>query len=113
MTKTALVLVDIQNDYFECGTSTLPNMDAAARKAAKVLSHARTNGLEVIHIQHQAAAGAPFLVAETWGAEINPAVAPLDEEALSRRTVPTAFTKPIWMRVYRHWMSRPSGWSVP
>lgn len=91
MAKTALVLVDIQNDYFEGGTWDLPHMDATARQAARVLNHARTNGLDVIHIQHQAASGAPFLVAGTWGGEINPAVVPLDGEAVVTKNRPNSF----------------------
>ena len=91
MTKTALVLVDIQNDYFDGGTWTLPNMTAAAEQAARVLANARASGTDVIHIQHQAASGAPFLVAGTWGGEINAAVTPIDGEAVITKARPNSF----------------------
>mmetsp|Transcript_4795 Transcript_4795/g.7616 ORF Transcript_4795/g.7616 Transcript_4795/m.7616 type:complete len:181 (+) Transcript_4795:52-594(+) len=91
MTKTALVLVDIQNDYFEGGTWTLPHMDASAVQAARVLAHARTEGLDIVHIQHQAAPGAPFLVAGTHGGEINAAVTPLDGEPVITKDRPNSF----------------------
>lgn len=91
MTKTALVLVDIQNDYFEGGTWTLPHMDAAAAKAARVLAHARAEGLDIVHIQHQAAPGAPFLVAGTHGGEINAAVTPQAAEPVITKDRPNSF----------------------
>lgn len=91
MTKTALVLVDIQNDYFDGGTWTLPNMNAATANAARVLDHARAQKLDVIHIQHQAAQGAPFLVADTWGGEINGAVTPTGDEAVITKARPNSF----------------------
>ena len=36
--KTALVLIDIQNDYFKGGTNELVGQEAAAKKAAKIFS---------------------------------------------------------------------------
>ncbi len=91
MTKTVLVLVDIQNDYFDGGTWTLPQMDAAAANAARVLAHARAEGLEIVHIQHQAAPGAPFLVAGTYGGEINATVTPKDGEPVITKDRPNSF----------------------
>lgn len=91
MTKTALVLVDIQNDYFEGGCWTLPNMDAAAAQAARVLANARDTGMDVIHIQHQAASGAPFFVAGTWGGEINTTVTPIGDEPVVIKARPNSF----------------------
>lgn len=91
MTKTALVLVDIQNDYFEGGAWTLPTMNAAAAQAARVLADARNTGMDVIHIQHQAAPNAPFLVAGTWGAQINETVSPIEGERIIAKDRPNSF----------------------
>ena len=41
MSKRALILIDIQNDYFEGGKWTLEGMDSATANAARVLSAAR------------------------------------------------------------------------
>lgn len=49
---TALILIDIQNDYFEGGAMALVGMDAAAANAAKALAQFRARGLPVVHIQH-------------------------------------------------------------
>jgi len=51
-TKTALLLIDIQNFYFEGGSSALVNPVPASLNAAKVLSEFRTKGQIVIHVKH-------------------------------------------------------------
>ena len=91
MTTTALVLVDIQNDYFEGGAWALPNMATAAAHAARVLRGARNDTMDVIHIQHQGAPDAPFLVAGTWGAEISSIVKPIESETVITKDRPNSF----------------------
>ncbi|MTI11734.1 cysteine hydrolase family protein [Sansalvadorimonas verongulae] len=77
----ALLLIDIQNDYFADGKWSLHNMEASAGKAAQVLQHARENGQLVVHVRHENIdEGAPFFVPETKGAEIHSSVAPLEGE---------------------------------
>ena len=48
----ALLLIDIQNDYFPGGAVPLHEMEAAAAQAARLLSHFRARGEPVIHVQH-------------------------------------------------------------
>ena len=72
MTKRALVIVDLQNDYFPNGKWTLEGTDAAADNAAKVLADARARGDLVVHVRHEAKeADAPFFVAGSEGAAIH------------------------------------------
>ena len=52
MTTTALVLIDIQNDYFPGGTMELVGPDAAAKAAALLLETFRQKALPVVHVQH-------------------------------------------------------------
>ena len=49
---TALVLIDIQDFYFPGGRVPLVNPEAASEKAAALLKLFRSQGLEVIHVQH-------------------------------------------------------------
>ena len=44
----ALLLIDIQNDYFPGGAVPLHEMEAAAAQAARLLSHFRARGEPVI-----------------------------------------------------------------
>lgn len=81
MPKRALVLIDIQNDYFPDGRWTLSGMEAAADNAAKLLANARSVGDLVVHVRHEfASADAPFFAPESAGARIHSKVQPIDRE---------------------------------
>lgn len=83
MPKRALVLIDIQNDYFPGGKWTLSGMDLAADNAAKLLSTARASGDLVIHVRHEySTVDAPFFTPHSVGAQIHPKVHSLDGEAV-------------------------------
>ncbi|CAF2052776.1 unnamed protein product [Rotaria magnacalcarata] len=80
-TKRALLVVDIQNDYFPGGLWPLCDMDAAADKAARVLEAARTAGDLVVHIRHEfTTTDAPFFKSESVGAQIHPKAQNLKDE---------------------------------
>ena len=51
--KKALIVVDIQNDYFPGGLWTLSKVEAAAAKAAQVIAAFRESGDLVVHIRHE------------------------------------------------------------
>lgn len=90
--KTALILVDIQMDYFEGGLFEVPDMAKAAGQAALLLTHARRNGWPVLHIRHEAASDtAPFFRPGTSGAEIAPVVAPEAREPVLVKHRPNSF----------------------
>ncbi len=50
--KKALILIDIQNDYFSGGRFELNRTDAAAQNAQSALALFRKKGLPVFHVQH-------------------------------------------------------------
>lgn len=50
--NTALILIDIQNDYFEGGAMTLDGSEKASSNAKLLLNHFRSKGLPVLHVQH-------------------------------------------------------------
>jgi nicotinamidase-related amidase len=50
--KTALLLIDIQNDYFPGGKMELEGPLEAARRAIELLGCFRDHGLPTVHIQH-------------------------------------------------------------
>lgn len=51
--KTALLIIDIQDFYFPGGFSELVEPETAAKNAASILNQFREKELPVIHIQHQ------------------------------------------------------------
>lgn len=92
MSKRALIVIDIQNDYFPGGKWTLSNMDAAADNAARVIAAARAAGDLVIHVRHEnLGADAPFFVPGTEGAEIHPKVLPAQGEEVVHKHHPNSF----------------------
>lgn len=88
----ALVIVDIQNDYFPGGANPLAGPEAAADQARLLLQSHRMRGLDVIHIQHVwDAPDAVFMVPGTPGVEINERVAPAAGEQVFAKAHPNAF----------------------
>ncbi len=88
----ALVIVDIQNDYFPGGANPLYEPEAAATAAAGVLEAFRSAGDPVIHVQHVwDAPDATFMRPGTDGVEIHPAVAPREGETVISKEAPNAF----------------------
>jgi nicotinamidase-related amidase len=91
MTK-ALVLIDLQNDYFPGGRMELVGATEAVERAAGLLEAFRGRSLPVIHVQHLAKRpGATFFVPGTPGVEIHAAVRPRDGERVVVKHFPSAF----------------------
>ncbi len=90
--KTALLLIDIQLDYFEGGAFPLDptQRETAIRSGARLLETARTNGAMVVHIRHEAENSA-FLRKGTPGTAIHPAVAPAPSEIVVSKQHPNSF----------------------
>jgi len=88
----ALIIVDIQNDYFPGGAMELVGSVEASRVASEVLGHFRQQALPVIHVQHVAtSAGATFFLPGTQGAEIHESVAPRADEPVVVKHHPNSF----------------------
>jgi nicotinamidase-related amidase len=88
----ALVLIDLQNDYFPGGTMELVGAEAAVSQARNLLQAFRGRGLPIFHIQHIAKRpGATFFLPGTKGAEIHAAVTPGAGEALITKHFPNGF----------------------
>jgi nicotinamidase-related amidase len=90
--KTALVLIDIQNDYFPGGAMEVEGSLEAGRNAQSVLAHFRIRGLPVVHIQHVSTRpGATFFLPESPGVAIHESVQPLPQETVLEKNYPNAF----------------------
>ena len=88
----ALILVDIQNDYFPGGRCPLVGSEAAATVAKKVLDKARGKHEPIVHIQHTSPRpNATFLLPNTSGAQIHPLVAPMPDEIVVQKHHPNSF----------------------
>jgi nicotinamidase-related amidase len=90
--KSALILIDIQNDYFPGGAMELAGMTQAAAQARELLTIFRQARRPIFHVQHLAPGpDATFFRPETPGVEINESVRPHPGEAVARKHYPNAF----------------------
>jgi len=88
----ALVVIDIQNEYFSRGALPLPGAEEAAARAAEAIGAVRAAGLTVLHVRHEE------VESEDWGfvpgsreAETHSSVAPIVGEAIVVKHQPNAF----------------------
>ncbi|MEW6760062.1 MAG: cysteine hydrolase family protein [Pseudomonadota bacterium] len=94
MSKNAVIVVDLQNDYLPTGKLPLAGIDAALGNAARVIAGARAKGEPVFHVRHEfLQADAAFFAPGSAGAQIHPAVAPQEGEAVILKHSPNSFLK--------------------
>ncbi|HEX9079208.1 MAG TPA: cysteine hydrolase family protein [Desulfuromonadaceae bacterium] len=90
--STALILIDIQNDYFPGGRMELAGSTEAAAAAARLLTGFRQTRWPVFHIRHLSTRpNATFFLPDTPGCEIHGSVLPLPEEPVIIKHYPNAF----------------------
>ena len=88
----ALLIIDIQNDYFPGGAMELVGSPAAGAKAGMLLQAFRQKQLPLVHIQHVSTRpGATFFLPNTRGVEIHESVAPQAGETVLQKNFPNSF----------------------
>lgn len=81
MTRQAIIVIDLQNEYLPTGKLPLTGIEPAAANAAKVIASAREKAVPVFHIQHIFANNElPVFVPDSDGIKIQPAVQPAGNE---------------------------------
>ena len=80
-TKSALIIIDVQQFYFPGGRSELVEPEAASLKAQRLLKYFRENNGLVVHVKHQS---------EKEG-EIHPNVKPVEGEKVITKSEVSAF----------------------
>jgi len=88
----ALLLIDVQNDYFPGGAMELAGAAEAGAKAGMLLRTFRQRALPIIHVQHVSARpGAAFFLPDTDGVEIHESVTPAAGEPVFQKHFPNSF----------------------
>lgn len=88
----ALLIIDIQNDYFENGANPLQGSFEAAKNASTLLTEFRSKNLPVIHVRHESTRpGSSFFIPDTFGAEIHELLKPESNELVITKHVPNSF----------------------
>lgn len=90
--KQALIIVDIQNDYFPNGSFELVGIEQATQNAARLLHKFRDQHAPIFHIQHLSTeSDATFFLPNTKGAEIHESVAPKPDGTVIVKHFPNSF----------------------
>jgi len=102
--KTALLLIDIQNDYFPGGKMELEGPVEAAQMAAELLKCFRDHGMPTVHIQHVSLSpGATFFISGDRGTDIHDITAHYEGEPLVQKHYPNSFRETNLLDLLKEW----------
>jgi len=94
MEKTALLVIDAQQEYFApFGKLVLPDGPLAIERIADLLAWARREGVAVVHVVHESRRPNPTTFApDSPALEIHPAARPAAGERVLTKHLPGSFT---------------------
>jgi nicotinamidase-related amidase len=87
----ALVVIDIQNEYFPGGAYTLPHAERAAGRAAEAIEAARAANIPVVHIRHEEPDSTEGFVPGSHGVQTHESVTPTGGEHVVVKNFPNSF----------------------
>jgi nicotinamidase-related amidase len=90
--KTALLLIDYQNEYLD-GALPLVGVEAALCEARRLQDAATEAGWQVIHIHHVGRPGSPFFAPGSPGVAPIAALSPAQGEAVVHKAWPSSFVQ--------------------
>lgn len=89
--KQALLIIDVQNDYFKNGKMELINPDNALAKINQLEDHFFYNNLPIIYIQHINPSDASFFQENTVGVALHPQLQVKDSSIIVEKHFPNSF----------------------
>ena len=102
--KTALLVIDIQKDYFPGGKYPLVNPLEAAKKAYMLLQCFREHGGQHVHIQHiSLEPDATFFIRGDEGSDIHDAAAHFEGEPIVYKHEPNSFLHTNLLELLKSW----------
>jgi nicotinamidase-related amidase len=102
--KTALLIVDIQKDYFPGGKMELVEPLKAAEKAHMLLQCFREHGGQHVHIQHiSTKPDARYFIPGDRGTDIHDSVAHFEGEPIVYKHFPNSFRETNLLEMLREW----------
>ncbi len=91
--KTALVLIDMQMDYFTPGKLLIPDGERVLARASALRAWAHARGVTIVHIQQLSSPASPIFATGSDGAAIHPRLAPREGETVIPKTLPSSFDR--------------------
>jgi nicotinamidase-related amidase len=102
--KTALIIIDVQKDYFPGGKYPLVNPLEAAQKAYMLLQCFREHGGHHVHTQHiSKKPDAKFFISGDRGTDIHDSVAHFEGEPIVYKHEPNAFLNTNLLELLKSW----------
>jgi len=102
--KTALLMIDIQKDYFPGGKFPLVNPLEAAQRAYMLLQCFREHGGHHVHIQHiSLKPDATFFIRGDSGSDIHDSVAHFEGEPIVYKHQPNSFLNTNLLDLLKSW----------
>ena len=102
--NTALLIIDIQKDYFPGGKMELVEPLKAAEKAYMLLQCFREHGGHHVHIQHiSKKPDATFFIPGDRGTDIHDSVAHFEGEPIVYKHYPNSFRETNLLEMLREW----------
>lgn len=89
--KEALIIIDVQNDYFKGGSCELYQPEKAESKIMELISESRKLNRPIVYIQHINPPDDYFFIEGTYGCEISPRIKPQPEDKVIIKYYPNSF----------------------
>ena len=91
--KEALLIVDVQNNYFPGGSNKLFHPLEAEKRIWELIAESRVCGRHVIYIQHFNPPDDTFFLEGSFGAEISDRIRPQPDDKVIIKRYPNSFLK--------------------
>ena len=89
--KEALLIIDVQNDYFEGGACQLHDPQKAEEKIISLIEESRRLGRHIIYVKHINPDSDTFFNEGTYGCEISERIKPLPTDIVINKYCPNSF----------------------
>ena len=89
-TKTALLVIDFQNEYFS-GKMPIPDGEKALANARRLIEQADAEGMKVFHAQHVTPAGSPVFAEDGQGSSFHADIQPKPGHVVVRKSSVSVF----------------------
>ena len=89
--QEALLIIDVQNDYFPGGTCELCKAYEAEDRIKSLIEESRTLRRQIIYIQHINSSDDTFFLEGTYGCEISERIKPLPGDKVIVKYYPNSF----------------------
>lgn len=88
--KSALVVIDFQNEYFS-GRMPIPDGAAALAKTHELITFADSHKIPVYHVQHVAPAGSPVFAIDGQTVKFHPDMQPRPQDVVLQKSTVSVF----------------------